>query len=708
MEQIISGRLGYPLKSVSAVLKLLDDGATIPFIARYRKEKTNALNEVDIEKIQSLRDDLIAFDKRKQFIFQNLEEQGINNPSLISRIENTSDSTELEDLYLPYKQKRETRASKARKLGLVPLAKIIMSQNREDINALARHYSRGNLKPEDVLQGARDIIAEWVSENTYARNTLRNIYSRHAVLVSKVVEKKKDEASKYRDYFKFEQSLQRIPSHRFLAISRAEKEGFLKVKLEIDKAKAVEKIENIFIKSKEKMAPALQQLKLAIKDGYQRLLRPSIEAEMLKLVKERSDAEAIKIFSENLRQLLMEAPLGAKNIMALDPGFRTGCKLVCISSSGDLLSNTTIFPHPPQNKFDSAKRIVLDHLSKYKIQAIAVGNGTAGRETEQFIKSVLPKNSSVDVYMVNESGASIYSASEVGREEFPNHDLTVRGAVSIGRRLMDPLAELVKIDPKSIGVGQYQHDVAQDKLKKSLSNTVEFTVNKVGVNVNTASHHLLQYVSGVGPKLAQSIVHHRSQKGVFRNRESLKDVKGFGAKAFEQAAGFLRIKNGHNPLDSSAVHPENYPVVSQIAGELNCTVSELIGKNSILDQLDLEKFHSEEVGELTLRDILQELAKPGLDPRGAAKAIEFDSKIRSIEDLSRNMMIPGKVTNLTKFGAFVDIGIKQDGLLHISQISEHRISDPSDVLKLGQELLLRVVDVDLDRGRIGLSLKNLN
>lgn len=680
----------------------MEQGATIPFIARYKKDRTGSLDEVQIEAIENLKSEIDVFQTRKEAILKRLAELNVRDASLLARIENCDEKNELEDLYLPYKQKRETRASRAKALGLLPLAKILMSQKESNINPIARHYARHNLTSEQVLQGARDIIAEWINESSHARSTVRYVYERNAELTSKVVKTKSEEAQKYRDYFDFTQSLKRIPSHRLLAILRAEKEGFLKFKLGVDKAYVLNRLEKIFVKSKGESG---KQIKLAVKDSFQRLLRPSIESESMKNAKLKADLEAIGFFSTNLKQLLMGAPLGPKRVLAIDPGFRSGCKVVCLDEQGKLLSHCAIFPHEPQRKTDAAKKEIQALVKRYDIQAIAIGNGTAGRETDAFIRSTFKSNSAFEIYMVNESGASIYSASEIGREEFPNLDLTVRGSISIGRRLMDPLAELVKIDPKSIGVGQYQHDVAQDKLKRSLTNTVLFTVNQVGVNVNIAGAHLLQYVSGVGPKLAQSIVGHRNKYGAFANREALRKVKGMGDKIFEQCAGFLRVE-GKNPLDATAVHPENYDLVHRMASTLGRNIDDLIGDESLV-QLDKAKFITETVGEATFKDIVGELLKPGRDPRGEAEAIEFDEHIRTIEDVSRNMILAGKVTNLTKFGAFVDIGVKQDALLHISQIADRRISDPSEVLSLGQLLKVRVLDVDLERGRIGLSLKNL-
>ncbi len=702
MESLISSRLSLSRGSVKPVLSLLNGGATIPFIARYRKEATGGLDEVDIEKIDRENKKLIELSKRKEVIIERLNELNHSDPVFREKIANCYDPKELEDLYLPFKPKRVTRASKAISAGLEPLAKIIMAQRQNDITHQAIRFAKNGLSPEDALAGARDIIAEWTSENAHARNQIRRIYQRNAVLASKVVKKKQSEAHKYKDYFDFSQPLQRIPSHRYLAISRAEKEGLLKVKIGIDTDYALQKLEQRALKSN---GEAAKHIKLAIKDSLKRLIAPSIETELRADTKEKADLEAIAIFSKNLSQLLMASPLGAKRVMALDPGFRSGCKLVCLDSKTNVQSHCAIFPHPPINKTSEAKKVVLDLIKKHQIEAIAIGNGTAGRETNQFIKNILPSDSAIEVYLISESGASIYSASEIGREEFPDLDLTVRGAISIGRRLIDPLAELVKLDAKSIGVGQYQHDVAQDKLKSSLENTVSFAVNKVGVNLNTASKHLLQHVAGIGPKLAENIVYHRDQNGKFTSRKELLKVKGLGNKAFEQSAGFLRIKNGVNPLDSSGVHPESYAVVQKMAQSVNQKITDIIGQEEVTKLIALENFVSLQVGLPTLTDIIKELNKPGLDPRGAAKPVAFDDAIKTISDLRPNMKLQGKVTNLTKFGAFVDIGIKENGLIHTSQIADRFISDPSEVLSLDQEVTVLVLEIDIDRKRIQLSMK---
>jgi uncharacterized protein len=690
-------------KQVTAVLNLLHDGATIPFIARYRKEATGSLDEVAIEKIDNEQKKLIEIDKRKTSILDRLEELKVDKPNLIDQIKNCYNPKELEDLYLPYKQKRKTKATTARDQGLEPLAKIIMSQKQNDIMSQSQRYARNGLTADNALEGARHIIAEWVSESSAARNTIRTSYERHATLICKVDKKKTADAQKYKDYFDFSQSVNRLPSHRLLAILRAEKEGLLKVKIEIDTERALERLERIFIRS---TADAAEHIRLAIKDSYTRLLTPSIETEIRKDAKEKADLEAIGIFVNNLTQLLMAAPLGSKPILALDPGFRSGCKLTCLDAQSNLVHHSTIYPHQPQNKSEDARHRIESLIKKYSIEAIAIGNGTAGRETEQFIKSFLPEDSAIEVYLISEAGASIYSASEAAREEFPDLDLTVRGSISIGRRLIDPLAELVKIDPKSIGVGQYQHDVDQNKLKASLDNVVSFAVNKVGVNVNTASKHLLQHVAGLGPKLAQNVVDHRNANGPFKSIESIKKVKGYGAKAFEQSAGFLRVLGGSNPLDTSAVHPESYSVVKKIANKRNLDLKELIGNENVVKEIILLDFVTETVGLPTLQDIITELKKPGLDPRGAAHTMEFDDRIRDIKDIRIGMRLPGKVSNLTKFGAFVDIGIKENGLIHISEISDKRIADPAEVLSLDQAVTARVIEVDLERKRIALSLKD--
>jgi len=698
----IANQLNLPINSVNATVQLLSDGATIPFIARYRKEATNGLDEIAIQKIEQSIKQYKELEKRKETIFQRLKELEINDENLIQKITNCYDNTALEDLYLPYKPKRKTKASAARDLGLEPLAKIIMAQNANNLNEIAKRYTKPDIDIEAALQGARNIIAEWISEHTYTRKSLRQMYEKTALLVAKVNKKNETEAIKYKDYFDFSQSIKRIPSHRLLAIFRAENDNLLKVKIDIDKENALQKINGNFVKSN---GAAAQQIMLAAKDSFKRLLAPSLETELRNTAKLKADEEAIDTFANNLKQLLLAAPLGQKNIMALDPGFRTGCKLVCIDKQGSLLTHTTIYPHPPIKKIGEATDIVLKLIQKFSIHAIAIGNGTAGRETQQFIKSILTKEELIEVYLISEAGASIYSASEIARNEFPDLDLTVRGSISIARRLMDPLAELVKIDPKSIGIGQYQHDVAQDKLKDSLDTTVSIAVNQVGVNVNTASTHLLKYVAGIGPALAENIVNYRKQNKGFTNRKELLKVKGLGVKAFEQAAGFLRIKEGNNPLDASAVHPERYGLVEKMAKRNNAKIENLIANPSLTKQIKLTDFVDEDIGLPTLKDIIEELDKPGLDPRGAAKAIVFDENLKTIKDLKRNMALVGKVTNLTKFGAFVDIGIKENGLIHKSQIADTFIDDPADVLNINQEVKVKVLEIDLERKRIQLTMK---
>jgi uncharacterized protein len=702
LEHLIAKELGLADHKVKAVLALLNEGATIPFIARYRKEQSGNLDEVDIEKIASSQKKFIELENRKKSILDRLTELGITDALLLDKIKQCYDPKVLEDLYLPYKVKRKTKASIAKEQGLEPLAKIIMAQRSSSLLNEANRFAKNGLSVDDALQGARHIIAEWINESSAARNTLRRIYQYDAVLKAKVDPKKKEEAEKYRDYFDFEQSLKRMPSHRLLAIFRAEKEALLKVKIDIDKKDALTKLERIFIKTKGECA---DEINAALEDALKRLLMPSIENETRAEAKEKADTDAIGIFSNNLKQLLMDSPLGAKRILALDPGFRTGCKLVCLDEQSEFLYNSTIYPHPPVNKTEVAKKELLKCMEKYSIQAIAIGNGTAGRESMEFVKAMLPKNSDVECYLVNEAGASIYSASENGRDEFPDLDLTVRGAISIGRRLMDPLAELVKIDAKSIGVGQYQHDVAQDKLKQSLDNTVSFTVNQVGVNINTASKHLLQYVAGIGPKLAKNIVEYRAQNGAFTSRKQLLKVAGLGPKAYEQSAGFLLIKKAKNPLDSTAVHPESYAVVDNMAKKLNTRVQDLVGNIESLTNIKAEEFTTSQAGLLTIQDILQELKKPGLDPRGVAQETKFDDTIKDISDLQTGMELTGKVSNLTNFGAFVDLGIKENGLLHKSQIANRFINDPAEILSLNEEVKVRILSVDFDRKRIQLTMK---
>ena len=701
--QLISNALAIGKRQVAATVELLEEGATIPFISRYRKEATGSLDETQVAAIDAEMKRLDTLIKRKETVLKSIAEQEKLTPELESKINNCWDATELEDLYLPYKPKRKTRATKAKELGLEPLATIIMEQRERDIELRAEQFITDEVPDvEAALSGARDIVAEWVNEDANARNTVRRIFDRGASIGSKVFLTKQEEAAKYRDYFDYNEPLKHVPSHRLLAILRAEEEGFLRVSIDIEEEQALERLERQFVKGNNSCA---DQVALAVKDAYKRLMSPSLEIEFRNKAKEKADAEAIQVFAENLRQLLLAAPLGPKRTLALDPGFRTGCKVACLDEQGNLLNYTTIYPHPPQSRVLESAEIIQDLVAKYKIQAIAIGNGTASRETDQFIRQSVDKNVGLDIFVVSEAGASIYSASDVAREEFPDLDLTVRGAISIGRRLMDPLAELVKIDPKSIGVGQYQHDVDQTKLKESLDQVVISAVNQVGVNLNTASKHLLQYVSGIGPKMAENIILYRKENGTFQSRKDLMQVKGLGAKAFEQSAGFLRIPNATNPLDNSAVHPESYHIVNKMAKDVNESVEALIKNNATRQQIDIKKYVTEKVGLPTLQDILKELAKPGLDPRGEAEVFAFDDSIREISDLKTGMWLPGIVTNLAKFGAFVDIGIKENGLVHISQITNRFIKDPAEVLKLGQKVTVRIVEVDIERKRVQLSMK---
>ncbi len=699
----ISTSLNISPTKVENTIKLLEEGATIPFISRYRKEVTGSLDEVQVAGIASELKKLQELEKRKETILKTIEEQGKLTDDLRKRIENCWDSVELEDIYLPYKPKRSTRASKARDRGLEPLANFIFEQNAQNIASKAAEFITDEVPSVDeALQGARDIIAEVVAENEDARNKVRFAFKKGAEITAKVARGKEEVGAKYKDYFKFSEPLKRCPSHRLLAMFRGEDEGFLRISVAPDAEEILYRLEGLFIKGR---GAASDQVKEALHDGYERLLEPGIETEFRKAAKEKADEEAILVFVENLRQLLLSPPLGQKRTLGIDPGFRTGCKVVVINENGDLLFNTAIYPHPPQNQSFQAESTIHDLVSKYKISAIAVGNGTAGRETMDLCRRI-KFNSPVEVFQVNEAGASIYSASEVAREEFPDHDVTVRGAVSIGRRLMDPLAELVKIDPKSIGVGQYQHDVNQTKLKESLDRTVESCVNSVGINLNTASKHLLTYVSGLGPSLAKNIVAYRTENGEFTSRKQLKKVPRMGEKAFEQCAGFLRIRNAKHPLDNTAVHPESYHIVEKMAVDLGVGILELIDKADLRRQIDLKKYVTETVGLPTLNDIIKELAKPGLDPRGEAKAFEFGN-VHSINDLSIGMVLPGIVTNITNFGAFVDIGVKQDGLVHISQLANKFVKNPADVVALNQQVQVKVVDIDQARNRVQLSMKEV-
>lgn len=703
--KLISSALGIRESQIERTIALLNDGATIPFISRYRKEATGGLDEVQIAAIKEQYDKLQELVKRKETILKSIDEQEKLTPELKSRIENCWNPTELEDVYLPYKPKRQTRAEIARKKGLEGLAALLMTQQRFDVEQKAAPFVKGEVKDEkDAIGGACDIIAEWVSEDESARNTIRNLFEREAIISSKVIKGKEEEGDKYRDYFDMEERLSRVSSHRLLAMRRGESEGFLRINIAPDEEYALERLNRKFVKGATEASEYVQS---AVKDSYKRLLKPSIETEFASITKEIADEEAIRVFAENLRQLLLAAPLGQKRVLGIDPGYRTGCKLVCLDAQGNLLHNETIYPHPPQNESGKAGSKVVKLISTYKIDAIAIGNGTASRETERFITN-LRYEKEVQVFVVSENGASIYSASKTAREEFPNYDVTVRGAVSIGRRLMDPLAELVKIDPKSIGVGQYQHDVDQTKLKKSLDLTVESCVNLVGVNVNTASKHLLTYISGLGPTLAQNIVDYRAANGAFKSRRELLKVPRMGEKAFEQSAGFLRIENAENPLDNSSVHPESYHVVELMAKDLRCSVKELIENKELKTKLNLDKYVTDKTGLPTLNDIMQELDKPGRDPRKSIQTFEFDPNIKTIDDLREGMTLPGIVTNITNFGCFVDVGIKENGLVHISELADRFVSDPSEVVSLHQYVQVKVLSVDLARKRVQLSMKGLN
>ena len=704
IKSIIASTLNIKESQVSKTVDLLESGATIPFISRYRKEVTGGLDEVQITAIKEQNDKLNELVKRRETILKSIEEQEKLTPELKNRIENCWNSSELEDIYLPYKPKRQTRAEIARKKGLEPLANIIMLQQRIDVQSKAQAFVKGDVKDvKEAIAGACDIIAEQINEDEYARNSIRNLFQREAVLTSKVVKGKEEEGDKYRDYFDFSEKLNKVPSHRILAIRRGESEGFLRINIAPDEDAALERLDKRFLKG-DNDNEATNYVADAIEDGYKRLLKPSIETEFGALSKEKADEDSIHVFTENLRQLLLAAPLGEKRVLGIDPGYRTGCKLVCLDAEGNLLHNETIYPHPPQKEMSKAGSKVVKLVTTYNIDAIAIGNGTASRETEYFITN-LRYEKEVQVFVVSENGASIYSASKVAREEFPDYDVTVRGAVSIGRRLMDPLAELVKIDPKSIGVGQYQHDVDQTKLKKSLDLTVESCVNLVGVNVNTASKHLLTYVSGLGPALAQNIVDYRASNGAFRSRKELMKVPRMGEKAFEQCAGFLRIAGAENPLDNSAVHPESYHVVENMAKDLKCTVKDLIDNKDLKKSLKLEKYVSDKVGLPTLNDIIDELDKPGRDPRKGIKVFEFDPNIKTIEDLREGMTLPGIVTNITNFGCFVDVGIKENGLVHVSELADRFVSDPTEVVSLHQHVEVRVLSVDTSRKRVQLSMK---
>jgi len=689
---------------VENTLRLLDDGATIPFISRYRKEVTGSLDEVQLAGIRDEYERLRELDKRKEAVIKSIEEQEKMTPELLSRINDVQTISQLEDLYLPYRPKRRTRASVAREKGLEPLALWLLEQTPGAPEDEAEKYLNDKVENVgDALNGARDIIAEMISENEQVRGKMRILYERDAVISSRVVKGKEEEGNKFSDYFDWSESLRRCPSHRLLAMRRGEEEGFLKFSIMPGEEQAIELIEKLFVKAHN---PAAAQVREAVKDSWSRLLGPSMETEFRKVSKEKADEEAIRVFADNLRQLLLSSPLGEKNVLAIDPGYRTGCKIVCLDRQGALLHHDVIFPHPPQNETARSVSKLLTLTDKFSIEAIAIGNGTASRETEEFVKQYLTPSGSIKVYVVSEAGASIYSASKTARDEFPDQDVTVRGAVSIGRRLMDPLAELVKIDPKSIGVGQYQHDVDQARLQTSLDEVVMSCVNAVGVEVNTASPHLLAYVSGLGPRLAENIVQYRSGNGPFRSRSELMKIKRMGDKAYEQAAGFLRIRNAANPLDASAVHPESYHIVEKMAADAGCTVADLINDEGKRKSIVIEKYVSPEAGLPTLRDIMQELAKPGRDPRSAIQEFSF-ADIHTIDDVKEGMEVPGIVTNITKFGAFVDIGVKQDGLVHVSQMADRYVDDPSKVVKLHQQVTVRVLNVDLSRKRIQLSMKGL-
>ena len=709
--QLIASELHLSEHAVENTLKLLDEGCTIPFISRYRKERTGGLDEVQITAISDRKERLEEIAKRKDTIVKTITEQQKMTPELQKRIDDSWEMTTLEDIYLPYKPKRRTRAQVAREQGLEPLATMLMMQREANPQKAAQRFVRDGLAVADCLKGAQDIIAEQVSEDERSRNQVRAAFRREAFIESKVVKAKKDtdEAQKYSDYFDWEEPLKRCSSHRLLAMLRGQSEGILRISLTIDDDEAVQRLQRNYVRGN---GPCQRLVGEAVEDGYKRLLQPSIETEFTNLSKERADEEAIRVFAENLRQLLLGAPLGQKRVMGIDPGFRTGCKVVCLDAQGNLLHHEAIFPHPPVNHRAQATIHVQQMLSDYHIEAIAIGNGTASRETKEFVDDALKEmkqtESAPAVFVVSEDGASVYSASKVARDEFPDEDVTVRGAVSIGRRLMDPLAELVKIDPKSIGVGQYQHDVDQTMLKHSLDQTVESCVNLVGVNLNTASQHLLTYVSGLGPVLAQNIVDYRKANGAFTSRAQLKKVPRLGPAAYQQCAGFLRIPNAKNPLDNSAVHPESYGVVEQMAKDCHCTVSDLISQPDKRAQIDIHRYVTSEIGLPTLTDIMRELEKPGRDPREQIEEFEFDSSVQTIDDLHEGMELPGIVTNITNFGAFVDIGVHQDGLVHVSQLADRYVTDPTQVVRLHQHVRVRVIGIDLRRQRISLSMKGMN
>ena len=701
LTEIIAKQLGLREKQVESTINLLAQGATIPFISRYRKEATGGLNEVQVAQVKEQNDKLTELIHRRDYILQTIEEQGKLSDDLKKRISECWDATQLEDIYLPFKPKRKTKAEVARKKGLEPLAITLLTQPYKNPEEVAARYVKGEVKDkEEALQGARDIIAERVNEDERTRQSVRRSFEYTGMIRSKVVKAKESEAGKFRDYFDWSEPLKRCTSHRLLAMRRGEAEGYLRVTIApSDEEDCMSRVERFYVKAG---SPAAAQVEMAVSDAYKRLLKPSIETEFAGSSKTKADEEAIHVFAENLKQLLLAAPLGQKRIMGIDPGFRTGCKVVCLDAQGNLLHNETIFPHQPQNQYARAGFKVASLVEQYKIEANAIGNGTAGRETEELVKSLHLKG--IEVFLVSEDGASVYSASKLAREEFPDYDVTVRGAVSIGRRLADPLAELVKIDPKAIGVGQYQHDVDQTELKKSLDLTVESCVNTVGVNLNTASKHLLTYVSGLGPALAQNIVDYRAENGPFASRKALLKVPRLGAKAYEQCAGFLRIPDAKNPLDNTAVHPERYALVEQMAKDAGCDIKTLIADATIRAKIDLNKYCTAEVGLPTLTDIMQELAKPGRDPRGTAKVFSFADNLHSLDDLREGMEVPGVVTNITKFGCFVDMGIKVKGLVHISQMADHYVKDPAEVVHIQQQVIVRVIDIDEERSRVALKL----
>jgi protein Tex len=702
--QLIAQQVGIHYTNVSNTIQLLNEGGTVPFISRYRKERTGSLDEVQIEAIKDAKEKMEELLKRKETILKTIQEQELLTPELQKRIDDCFDSTELEDIYLPYKPKRRTRAMIAREKGLEPLAIIIQKQYESNLIFKAQSFVNEKVESvEEALAGARDIIAEWINENERARGIVRREFEHGAFIISKVVKGKEEEGAKFNDYFDWNEPLKKCPSHRLMAMRRGENEGFLRVSVTPESEEPIQRLKRFLIHSNN---ACTDQMELAVADAYKRLLEPSIETEFANLSKEKADEEAIRVFADNLRQLLLAAPLGQKRVLALDPGFRTGCKLVCLDAQGNLLHNETIYPHKPPEEVQQAARKISSLVSSYEIEAIAIGNGTASRETEAFVKK-LHYDRELKVFVVSEDGASIYSASKIARDEFPQYDVTVRGAISIGRRLLDPLAELVKIDPKSIGVGQYQHDVDQKKLKNSLDKVVESSVNMVGVNVNTASQHLLTYISGLGPQLAQNIVDYRKENGPFNARTEIQKVARMGAKAFEQAAGFLRVSDAVNPLDNSAVHPESYFVVQKIAKDLKCSIQELISSEELQKQIVWTNYVTDKIGLPTLEDIKKELAKPGRDPRSAIKVFEFAPNIYKVEDLQIGMVLPGIVTNITKFGAFVDVGVKQDGLVHVSQMADKYISDPAEIVKLHQHVHVKVIELDLQRKRIQLSLKQV-